>query len=274
MSIHLTVFGDPIEHSLSPILHYAFAQQFGIDLLYTKTHASKEVFSQMLTEFYSYGGIGANVTVPLKEHAFELCTKVTDAANLAKSVNTLKWQDEQLLGTNTDGAGFVQDLTVNHHQPLEHQTILLLGAGGGARGLLGPLLDQNPNMVYLANRTFERAINLCDEFDRDNLVPMDFERLDVLDQKIDVIINATSSSLNQDLLPIPDFMFVDSFVYDLMYSETGQTPLTQHAKLRGARHAVDGLGMLVEQGALGFEFWFDKKPETQSVIRALSQQVT
>lgn len=262
----LTVFGHPIEHSLSPVIHQAFAEQFDISLKYSKTDVAPGTFKQALETFHTNGGFAANVTVPYKGEAFEFCDSLSELAKRAQAVNTLLWQEGGLFGTNTDGQGFVNDLIKNHHQSLKGKRILILGAGGATRGILGPIIDEAPQTIVLANRTFEKAVDLSEAFER-ALLPMSYEDLGHVDGAFDYIINATSASLGQETLPISTTIVQNTFVYDLMYHQSRQTAFTQWASDNGAQQTTDGLGMLIEQAALGFELWFNMAPKTAPIFK-------
>lgn len=262
----LTVFGHPIDHSLSPVIQQAFASQFDIELDYSKTDAPLELFVESLNAFLHEGGMGANVTVPLKEEAFKLCAELSKEARLAQSVNTLLWQGERLQGFNTDGLGLVQDIRHNQNQTIEGKSILIIGAGGATKGIIAPLLNQSPQSITIANRTLSKAESLCKHFDNVKLHAIDLDKLASLTEPFDLIINATSASLGGEELPIAKTAFKGCFAYDLMYSPDRETAFTKQALAHGAKVACDGLGMLVEQGALGFEIWFGQKPQTKQVL--------
>lgn len=264
-----TVFGHPIAHSLSPKIHQAFAKQFDFELTYTRTDVEGS-FEQALKDFVHKGGSGANVTVPFKTQAYDLCREVSPAAHQAKAVNTLLWRHDHWYGTNTDGRGFVQDVVHNLEQSIEYKKILIFGAGGAVRGMLGPILNERPNAIWVANRTLKKAEELCHEFAMPNLKATDFDQL-TQHAPYDIIINATSISDDFKGFDIDTEIFKEALVYDLMYSLDGRTPFLEWVKQFDAQELVDGIGMLVEQAALSFEVWFDCIPMTDEVLHQLRQ---
>ena len=262
------VFGNPINHSKSPGIHALFARQTGEDLQYEAVLAPIDGFAATVQAFIAGGGRGANVTVPFKEEAFRLCDTHTPRASLAGAVNTLSFKDGKILGDNTDGAGLVRDLCVNLQTPLTGRSILLLGAGGAARGALGPLLEQQPAALFIANRTAAKAATLAQQFAA--LGPVQGGGFDALVGKhFDIVINATSASLAGDVPPLPEGIFsADTLAYDMMYGK-GDTPFLAEARRRGVRRLADGLGMLVEQAAEAFFVWRQVRPQTAPILDAL-----
>jgi shikimate dehydrogenase len=263
MTDHYAVFGHPIAHSKSPHIHAAFARQTGQDMTYEAILAPLDGFAASVAAFIAAGGRGANVTVPFKEEAFELASRLSPRAERAGAVNTLAFDANGILGDNTDGAGLVADLTRNLHCTLAGTRILLLGAGGAARGVIGPLLDQRPATLVIANRTVSRAQELADLFDRGVLAC----GFDAVNTPFDLVINATAASLAGELPPLsPGIFTVDTLAYDMMYGR--DTPFLGFARAEGAATA-DGLGMLVEQAAEAFHRWRGVRPDTAPVIAAL-----
>jgi shikimate dehydrogenase len=262
------VFGHPIGHSKSPGIHALFARQTGEDLQYDAVLAPIDGFAASVQAFIAAGGRGANVTVPFKEEAFRLCDAHSSRAHLARAVNTLSFDDGKILGDNTDGAGLVRDLCVNLQTPLAGRSILLLGAGGAARGALGPLLEQQPAAVFVANRTAAKAATLAQQFAA--LGPVQGGGFDALAGKhFDIVINATSASLAGDVPPLPEgFFSADALAYDMMYGK-GDTSFLAEARRRGVRRLADGLGMLVEQAAEAFFVWRQVRPQTAPILDAL-----
>ena len=265
------VVGNPISHSKSPRIHSLFAQQTGEDVEYTAIQAPMDGFDQTVTDFFARGGLGLNVTVPFKENAWRLAAHRTERAEKAGAANTLYLDEKKaLMADNTDGKGLVRDLTQNHGVVLTGKRILMLGAGGAVRGVLGPLLTETPSAMMVANRTLAKAEALVDLF-RDvagdtRLSGCGFE---TPDQPFDVIINGTSASLQGDLPPLaPAVVGPDTVVYDMMYS-LDTTPFNQWALDRGAACVFDGLGMLVEQAAESFRVWRGIYPDTAPVIEVL-----
>jgi shikimate dehydrogenase len=262
------VVGNPIGHSKSPQIHTAFAAQTRQDLLYTAQLVPLDSFDKALDKFFKHGGCGVNVTVPFKENAWRYADEFTPRAQRAQAVNTLKkMSDGRILADNTDGVGLVRDLTENHGVTLTGKRILLLGAGGAVRGVLQPILEQQPAELIIANRTLSKAETLAADFaDLGNIKAAAF---DALDGSFDVIINGTSASLSGDLPPLsPAVLTAGTVCYDMMYS-TQTTVFNQWALDHGVGKVIDGLGMLVEQAAEAFALWRDVRPETATVITVL-----
>lgn len=267
MAIKLCIFGDPVAHSRSPSIHERFAQQLGVQIDYEKRQVKQGTLQQAIHQFKQEGGVGANVTLPLKEEAYALCHQLSREAQLAHAVNTLYWdQQNHLIGANTDGQGFIQDLCVHHRQSPTEKNVLLLGAGGASLGLVGPLLAHQPAQLVLCNRTLEKAHSIVAQFASPKLRACDYSALK--EQTFDIVINATSVSLHQGVLPLPKEVVMDAFVYDLVYSLKEPLPFLQWAHSHGAKATVDGLGMLIEQAALSFELWVGQKPNTIPVLSA------
>lgn len=262
------VFGNPIAHSKSPAIHAAFAAATGQPLRYEARLAAVDGFPQAVADFVAAGGKGANVTVPFKEEAFRLSTRLSDRAARAGAVNTLSFADGAILGDNTDGAGLVSDLTRNLDCPLAGRHILLLGAGGAARGVIAPLLAGKPASLFIANRSADKAQALAAAFaDLATIAAGSFG--DTAGQRFDLVINATSASLAGAALPLPAGLFTeDSLAYDMMYGK-GETPFLTQAREQGATRCADGLGMLVEQAAEAFLVWRGIRPTTGLVLADL-----
>jgi shikimate dehydrogenase len=268
MKDQYVVFGNPIGHSKSPLIHRLFAEQTGQTLEYTAALAPLDDFTAFAKAFFQHGR-GANVTVPFKEEAYRLADSLTERGRRAGAVNTLiKQRDGSLLGDNTDGAGLVRDLKVNHGVTLSGKRILLLGAGGAVRGVLEPLLAEQPEVIVIANRTVEKAELLAKEFSE--LGPVFPAGFDWLEEPVDIIINATSASLSGDLPPIVPSLIQPgkTFCYDMMYGNE-PTAFCRWAAEHGASQAVDGLGMLVEQAAEAFFEWRGVRPESAPVLAEL-----
>ena len=266
------VMGNPIAHSKSPSIHTLFAEQTQQSILYTAIHVDIEGFTQAVGNFAAAGGKGLNITVPFKQEAWALVTERSERAERAGAVNTIKIEDDKLFGDNTDGVGLVNDLTVNHSIKLENKNILLMGAGGAARGVLIPLLKQNPSSLFVANRTPDRAKDLALDFsDAGNISGGGYDA--ITDLKFDVVINATAASLQGELPPLPDTLLNDkASCYDMMYAAK-PTPFMLWASEHDAAKVLDGLGMLVEQAAESFNIWRDVKPETKIVIDKLREEL-
>lgn len=269
-----TVFGNPIAHSLSPQIHQAFAQQCGEALNYTRSLTSVVGFRRAVAEFFRQGGAGANVTVPFKQQAFELVTYVTARAQQAGAVNTLvPLGYGQLLGDNTDGIGLVRDLQHNLGQTLTNRDVVILGAGGAARGVIGPLLDQQPNSLIVANRTEKKAQILVEQFANSTLQACRFHQLTIPVGAL--VINATSASLAGEQLPIATTELAHATcAYDMVYGAQ-PTAFMQQAKQADVAVINDGLGMLVEQAAAAFQMWHEgAELDTQKVIQDLRKRLS
>ncbi|MGZ8152433.1 MAG: shikimate dehydrogenase [Methylovulum sp.] len=266
------VFGCPIKHSKSPRIHRIFAEQTEQALDYDAQEVPAEQFAQAVTTFFAEGGKGLNCTVPLKELAWAYADKKTERAQLAKAVNTLALQaDGTLLGDNTDGVGLVTDLMVNHAIPLMGLRVLILGAGGASRGIMAPILEQSPDSIVIANRTLDKAVNLAAEFQHKGPVAgCGFEHLQ--NRQFDLILNATSASLSDQLPPLPEGLLAANGVcYDLAYGNT-PTAFVRWGRENRALKSLDGLGMLVEQAAQAFYIWRGVRPETRPVIELLNAE--
>lgn len=268
MSDRYAVFGNPVSHSRSPDIHHAFAAQRGEDLVYERIEAPVDGFPAAVAAFFDAGGRGANVTVPFKEQAFDLCERLTERARQAGAVNTLWRVDGALHGDNTDGAGLVADLRGNQGWALAGRRVLVLGAGGAVRGVLGPLLAQGPAEVVIANRTLGRAEALVERFAGQG-APMHAAALDQLQQPFDVLINAISAGLHGDMPALdPALVAPGSVAYDMVYGAQ-PTPFMRWAQRHEAAAVCDGLGMLVEQAAEAFQVWRGWRPDTAPVLAGL-----
>ncbi|MGB5259189.1 MAG: shikimate dehydrogenase [Gammaproteobacteria bacterium] len=271
MTDHYAVMGNPIAHSKSPRIHTLFAEQTGEQLDYRAILVEPDGFAEAVDAFRKSGGKGLNITVPFKEQAWSLSSVRSPRAELAGAVNTLSLTPGgELHGDNTDGAGLVRDLLHNHGATLAGQRILLLGAGGAARGVLEPLLAEKPALLVIANRTASKAVELARvfcELGHTEGCGLD----DVAGQPFDVIINATAASLSGKVPAIAgDTVTPDSWCYDMMYGDR-PTAFMQWADARGAAQVMDGLGMLVEQAAESFYIWRKVRPDTAPVIAALRE---
>lgn len=268
MSDAYAVIGNPIAHSKSPQIHHAFAQQFGHDIDYSTRLIAKDQLLQGIDQLIAEGIVGFNVTVPFKEAVWQWVPQKSDRARLAGAVNTVKVDSSgQHFGDNTDGVGLCHDLVNNHHIDLAQQRILLLGAGGAAKGVIAPLLHYQPAQLTIANRTPSKAEQLVQQFS--HLGTLHATGFDTIADSYDVIINATSASLQGSMPPIPiSVLTKNTACYDMMYSND-DTVFMQWAKQHHAGHAVDGLGMLVEQAAEAYLLWHGVRPDTQTVIASL-----
>ncbi len=273
MTDHYAVFGNPIAHSRSPRIHAMFAAQTGQALDYEARLVPRDGFAGALRDFIVQGGRGANVTVPFKLEAHALSTQLTPRAQAAGAVNTLRFDGSNILGDNTDGVGLVRDLMQNHYCKLKARRVLLIGAGGAARGVWQPLLDESPALLVVANRTLHKAQALVDEAGSSTR-HIEAASLDTLaGRAFDVIINATSTGLNDTdtspfggVSPAP----TGEFFYEMMYGR--ETAFMHQAHASGAR-VSDGLGMLVEQAAEAFYLWRGVRPDTAPVLAAIRAEL-
>jgi len=289
------VMGHPVAHSRSPFIHAEFARRTDQALTYTAIDVEPGRFAEAVGAFRADGGRGLNVTLPFKEEAWALADCATSRAVRARAANTLWFEGDRSHGDNTDGVGLIRDLRVNHGLAIAGRRVLLVGAGGAARGVVGALLDERPAELLLANRTVARARALCasldqfsgdqfsgDQFSGDqfpggfegdaapSIEAVGFEGL--AGRRFDLVINATSASLGGAVPPLPEGVLAPgACAYDLMYGRE-PTAFVRWARARGARAALDGLGMLVEQAAESFLRWRGVRPETAPVIARLRGQ--
>ncbi|MDH3217912.1 MAG: shikimate dehydrogenase [Gammaproteobacteria bacterium] len=266
------VVGNPVSHSLSPRIHAAFAAQTGQTLSYEAIEIPLGNFAEDLRALRQKGYAGLNVTVPFKREAWELCDDLSERARLAGAVNTLSFlPNGRVAGDNTDGVGLIRDLVDNLKLALANRKILVLGAGGAVRGVLGPLLAHTPGLLAIANRTPEKAVALAREFASYGAIEaVAFDGLG--DECFDLIINATAAGLDDDVPPITDkIITADTVCYDMMYRLGAATAFVDWGQAHGARRAYDGLGMLVEQAAEAFVIWRHVRPSTSGIIRSLRQ---
>ncbi|MGM0951436.1 MAG: shikimate dehydrogenase [Pseudomonadota bacterium] len=265
------VIGHPISHSKSPRIHSLFASQTGEPVEYTAIQAPLDDFHGTVRQFFERGGKGLNVTVPFKEQAWTMAEHRTTRAEKAGAANTLYLdKDQALVADNTDGVGIVRDLFNNHGVAPEGARILVLGAGGAVRGVLGPILAEQPVSVTIANRTVAKAEALVRLFAPDaGITELSACGFSEAEAAFDLVINGTSASLKGDLPPVsPGIIGPDTVVYDMMYS-LQTTTFNQWALDNNARRVFDGLGMLVEQAAESFYVWRGVRPDTASVIEEL-----
>ena len=268
------VVGNPVAHSKSPRIHRLFAEQTGQVLQYVPMLVEIGHFDEAVSEFARKGARGLNVTVPFKQDAFAFADEHSNRAQRAEAVNTLVLRaDGHVFGDNTDGAGLVRDLSVNHAITLTGKRLLVLGAGGAVQGVLGPLLDEHPATLMIANRTEARAHALCDKFSAQGTVSASgFAGL--AGQQYDVIINGTAAGLDNTVPPIPDDVLAPGGVcYDMFYADK-PTAFVTWGQAHDAGASLDGLGMLVEQAAESFLLWRGVRPETAPVIAALRPRAT
>jgi shikimate dehydrogenase len=264
------VIGHPVAHSRSPRIHSLFALQTHQNLIYSALDTPPSLLAQRVQDFFGGGGRGLSVTVPHKQTVIALTDTLTERARAAAAVNTLaRDPGGALLGDNTDGVGLVRDLTLNLQITLTSRRVLLLGAGGAARGVLGPLLQLEPQQVVIANRSAERAVELAEAFATlGNVRGGGFAELD--GSAFDLILNATAASLQGEIPPLPaSVLAAGTICYDFAYARV-DTPFTRWARAGGAAGAHMGLGMLVEQAAEAFHLWRGVRPLTAPVLTALA----
>lgn len=266
------VFGNPINHSRSPRIHALFAAETGITHPYGRVLAPLEGFEQTLRQFFDTGGLGANITLPFKERAFSLCDQLTERGAMAGAVNTIKQQpDGSLLGDNTDGIGLVSDLQ-RLNLLRQDSCVLLVGAGGAARGVILPLLAYGCKAV-LTNRTFPRAQELVGFYHpMGDISALPLERLDTPDY--DLIINATSTGVQGSIPPLPASLITSSVCCYDMYYQQGDTPFITWGRRHGALRCADGLGMLVGQAASSFLLWHGVLPSVLPVLQTLRAELS
>ena len=268
MTDRYAVVGNPVGHSRSPRIHTLFAVQTGQAMDYQALLAPVDGFAATLTAFVASGGRGLNVTLPFKEQAYALATRHSERAQAAGAANTLVCGDGEIFADNTDGAGLVRDLAVNLGYAIEGRRILLLGAGGAARGVLRPLCEARPLQLLIANRHAERALRLAQEFSGPALGIVGCAFAELAGRRFDLVINATSAGLGDSALALPGGLFAPgSLAYDMVYGRV--TPFMRQARAEGAQGIADGLGMLVEQAAESFLLWRGVRPDTVPVLRQL-----
>jgi len=262
------VVGNPVAHSLSPQIHSAFAAQTGADIEYTRLLAPQDGFAAEVEAFRQAGGRGLNITLPFKLEAWAMATRRSERAEQAQAVNTLKFEGTEIFGDNTDGAGLVRDIEFNHGVAIAGKRVLLLGAGGAARGVMLPLIARKPADLVVANRTVAKAQDLAAHFSRwGHCTASSFEALG--SAAFDLVINATSASVAGALPPLRNGIFAaGSLAYDMMYGAKAQLFL-EFARGLGATQTADGLGMLVEQAAESFFLWRGVRPQTAPVLSML-----
>lgn len=269
MSERYAVVGNPVAHSKSPFIHARFAEQTGEDIVYEALLAPLDGFIATVRDFAARGGRGVNVTVPFKLEAHRLADACSTRAARAGAVNTLRFEsDGTFFGDNTDGIGLLRDLRSNLGRDLEGARVLVLGAGGAARGVLGPLLDAHPASLVVANRTASRARDLARAFAAEGVVRGSGYG-SLAGARFDLVVNATAAGLGGETTPLPAGLLDEgACCYDLAYGPAAR-PFLAWASTQGAALAVDGTGMLVEQAAESFHVWRGVRPDTQPVIDAL-----
>jgi shikimate dehydrogenase len=271
MTDRYAVIGNPVDHSKSPHIHAAFAKAAGADMAYSRLLAPLDAFAETVAAFREQGGKGLNVTLPFKLEALALATRASERAQRAGAANFLRFDGDEIVADNTDGAGLVRDITHNLGFDLADARVLLVGAGGAARGVIAPLLQAMPDLLAIVNRTADKARALALEFAeptrREVLSGGAFAS--IAGERFDIVINATSASIAGAAPLLPDNIFAHgSLAYDLMYGD-GNTPFLAFARQHGAALSVDGLGMLVEQAAESFFLWRGVRPQTAPVLELL-----
>lgn len=272
MTDRYAVIGNPIAHTKSPALHQAFARQCGEDISYEALLAPLGGFAAAADAFRAAGGKGLNITVPFKIDALRYADHLTPRARLAQAVNTLSFDETGATGDNTDGIGLVADIEDRLRFNLKGKRVLLLGAGGAARGAVLPLLETSPASLMIVNRDLLKAETLQMQFAE--FCDIDIATYDTLaGRQFDLVINATSAGLAGEHLPLPASLFGErSLAYDMVYGNT-ETPFQQDARRLGASRTADGLGMLVNQAAESFYIWRGIRPEVAPVLQMLQEQV-
>ncbi|TMG93481.1 MAG: shikimate dehydrogenase [Betaproteobacteria bacterium] len=264
------VIGNPVAHSKSPLIHEAFARATGQRMSYERLLAPRDGFVATVERFVAEGGRGLNVTVPFKLEAYALAKEKSSRADEAQACNTLAWRGDHWYADNTDGVGLMRDLTHNLHEPLAGRDVLVLGAGGAARGIMGPLLAKTPRSVVVLNRTERRAAELAASFMQHGPVTA-LSAAQLNGRRFHLVINATSIGINGD---VPESLWPrrpfapGGLAYDLVYADV-PTPFLRWASKQSAERMADGLGMLIEQAAESFVVWRGVRPETQPVFAML-----
>lgn len=273
MTDRYAVIGNPIDFSKSPFIHMSFAQSTDQDIEYTKVLGPLGKFHSTVDEFRQAGGLGMNVTAPFKLDAFQYATQRSAAAELAGAANALKFQGHEVLAENFDGVGLVRDVVHNLGHALKNKRVLLLGAGGAARGALLPFLAEGPQQLVISNRTESKAKDLAKIATQHKTVSTTVEAV-AMNQlgamQFDVVFNATSASLRGELPAVPATVFgPGALAYELAYGK-GLTPFLRLAQNAGVRQLADGVGMLAEQAAEAFVWWRGGRPDTRHVIKELT----
>ncbi len=263
------VIGNPIGFSKSPLIHGMFAAATGQDMAYTKIEGQLGQFAQAVDAFRAQGARGMNITAPFKLDAYAYATERSAAATLAGAANAMKFEGDRVLAENFDGVGLVRDVVHNLQCPLKGKRVLLLGAGGAARGALLPFLAEQPALLVIANRTVSKAEELA-ELGHAHGTVRGGSYADLNGEQFDVVFNATSASLHAELPPVPTSVFgANCLAYELAYGK-GLTPFLRLAQNAGVQRLADGVGMLAEQAAEAFVWWRGVRPDTRAVISQLT----
>ena len=255
------VIGSPIDHSLSPKIHSIFAKELGIEMTYEAINVEPMHFDASVNRLFDEGYAGLNVTLPLKELAFNFADELTEDSNLSGSVNTLWKEDGIIHGDSTDGRGLVRDLQEKKIN-LKNKEIVILGAGGSAKAIIPSLLREDPKRISIGNRTLAKAEELIESFSSSKNKMNLFEMSENLDFKPDIIVNSTSAGIKNENIELPeDLLSKDTYVYDLSYS-LEDTPFIKLVKSSGIENYNDGIGMLINQAALSFKIWNNQLPNS------------
>jgi len=269
MTDRYAVIGNPVSHSKSPLVHGSFARQANQDMVYGTLEAPVDGFDAAVTAFRSSGGRGLNVTMPFKLDALSYATAPSERARLAGAVNCMKFEGDDVLAENFDGVGLVNDIQRNHGFQVRGRRVLVMGAGGAARGAAQPLLDERPAALVIANRTLSKARALQDQFSPYGKVAAT-GYAELVNERFDIVLNCTSASLRGELPPVPREVFSPGcLAYDLVYGK-GLTHFLRLAREAGAGRLADGVGMLVEQAAEAFLWWRGVRPDTRATIEAVA----
>jgi len=269
MTDRYAVIGNPIAHSKSPLIHTAFAEATQQDLEYTRIEGPLDGFRQAVDDFRAAGGRGLNVTTPFKLQAYAMGTHRMERAQITGAANAMKFEGAKIHVDNFDGVGLTNDIQVNLGYPMRNRRILMLGAGGAARGALLTFLEQDPAEIVVANRTLDKARALAALFaGKGNIRGTGYD--DIREERFDIVVNATSASQNGELPPVPPTVFgPDGLAYELVYGK-GLTPFLRVARGAGVSRIADGVGMLVEQAAEAFLWWRGVRPQTRPLIDKLT----
>jgi len=263
------VMGYPVSHSRSPVIHRLFALQTGENIQYELLQVTPDKLEAAVRQFQRTGGKGLNITVPHKSEVVKLCDHLSERAATAGAVNTLTFREGEIHGENTDGIGLLRDLALNHTFSIDNANILILGAGGATRGIVGPLLEMQPASLCIANRTLDKAEALVEHFGRIGRVSACRFNMVPVTEPYDLIINATSAGVKGETPPYPAAaVSPGTLCYDLSYG-LSPTPFSVWAREQGAEVSVMGWGMLVEQAAESFFIWRGVRPDTAPVLRQM-----
>ena len=272
MSDKYAVVGNPISHTKSPLIHLSFAEETGQNIDYVAIEAPIGGFNDVVDKFRRDGGLGLNITAPFKVDAFAYCTDLKERARLAGAVNAMKFEVDRVTGENFDGVGLTNDITRNLGRLMKGRRVALLGAGGAARGVVLPFLEQGPAELVIVNRTITKAEELGRQFKQYGpITAIGYSALtDKTLGRFDLVVNATSASQRGELPPIsPEVFGDDCLAYELLYGK-GLTPFLWVARNAGVKRLADGVGMLVEQAAEAFVWWRGLRPDTGTTIKKLT----